>query len=145
MKRELILPATLLLSAIAWAGDEPEFNQTASKTKSMEIRIESNTALCTAIASLEYLQRGAEAEVVTNVHTDDCAAAGGNYTLKITVRGDSDKEPRTLSFEESWERSDDAPVQTEKRYPIGDDVDLLRIKARELSCRCADPGERSAE
>ncbi len=125
----------------AWADEEPEFSQSASKTKTIQIRIESTSNTCQAIASLDYLQRGAEAEVVTNIHTDDCAAAGGNYTLTISVRGDFDKEPRTLSFEEAWERSDNAPVETLRLYPIGDDVDLLRIKARKLSCQCVDNSE----
>ena len=67
------------------------------------------------------------------------------YSLRITVRGDCDTEPRTLSFEESWERSDDVPVETLRLYPIGDNVDLLRIKARKLSCECADNNERQED
>lgn len=143
MNREPAVMATMLLSVFAWAGEEPEFSETTSRTKTMEIKIESTSNLCSAIASLDYLQRGAEAEVATRIHTDDCPAASGNYVLKISVRGDADKEPRTLSFEESWERSDDTPVETLRLYPIGDDVDLLRIKARKLSCECADSTEQS--
>ena len=133
MNRYVLLVLALAASAVTWADDEPEFSQTASTTTTIEIRVESKSRMCEALASLDYLQRGAEAEVVTNIHTEDCAAAGGNYTLNITVRGDSDTEPRTLNFEESWERNDDAPVETLRLYPIGDDVDLLRIKARKLS------------
>ena len=145
MKRQLAVTAMMVLAAYAWAGEEPEFSETTSRTKTMEIKIESTSNLCSAIASLDYQQRGAEAEVATSVHTDDCAAANGSYMLKITVRGDADKEPRILSFEESWERSDNTPVESLRRYPIGDDVDLLRIKARKLSCRCADTTEQLAE
>lgn len=145
MNRYLLLVFAIATCTTTWADDEPELSQTASKARTIEITIESKSRKCAARASLEYFQRGAEAEVETSIHTDECGAASGDYVLHITVRGDDDTQPRLLTFEEAWERSDDRPVETIRRYSIGDDVDLLRIKSRKLSCTCAETAEYSAE
>lgn len=145
MTRALAVLATILLSMSAWAADDAEPDHATGKANSFQILVESKHRQCRALASLEYFQRGAEAEVETSIHTDECDAASGSYVLHITVRGDDDTEPRILRFEESWERSDDSPVETLRRYPIGDDVDLLRIKSRKLSCTCAETTEDVAE
>ena len=143
MRRLSLTLVILLTPSLVWA--EPENSDTNTASRTIELRLESKSRQCQALASLEYFQRGAEAEVETRIHTDDCGAASGGYVVNITVRGDDDKEPRILRFEESWERSDDGPVETLRRYPIGDDVDLLRLKSRKLSCECADTTEPSAE
>ena len=36
-------------------------------------------------------------------------------------------------------RSDDADVISEKDYPVGDNIDIVRVKSRKLSCRCEEP------
>ena len=132
--------AMLLLSAAtsASADRERETNNTATISKTFEMRLEADSGLCQAVASMDYFQRGAEAQVETRIHTDECGPASGSYVVRITVRGDDDEEPRVLRFDETWERSDDAPVQSVRRYPIGDDVDLLRVKTRKLSCSCTE-------
>lgn len=93
---------------------------------------------CEASASIEYFQRGAEADVKAAVENPDCAASSGRFVVEITVRADGATENAKLRFEEQWQRDDDAPVLSERRYPIGDNVDLLRVRIRKLSCSCAD-------
>ena len=43
-----------------------------------------------------------------------------------------------LRFEETWQRDNDQPVIIEKRYPIGDDVELKRIRIRKVACACSE-------
>lgn len=145
MKRKLIVPVLILVPMVGWAAEDPDTTPSTARTNSFEIQLEMNSRSCQALASLEYFQRGAEAEVETSIHTDDCDAASGHYVLHVTVRGDDEMEPRILIFEETWERSDDTPVEKIRRYPIGDDVDLLRIKSRKLSCTCVETAEPSAK
>jgi hypothetical protein len=92
---------------------------------------------CEASASMEYFQRGAEADVKAKVDNADCAASSGSFVVEVTIRADGETESVKLRFEEEWHRDDDAPVDVERRYPIGDDVDLLRVRIRKLSCDCA--------
>lgn len=133
--------AALLVSTHAWA--EKEISNTLTKSKTIEIKLESESGMCQATASLDYFQRGPEAQVETSIDTDDCAAAKGDYVVKLTIRADGDQESKVLTFDETWERSEDTPVETMRRYPIGDGVDLLRVKTRKLSCTCTDAGEDS--
>lgn len=135
--------AALLVSTHAWA--EKEISNTLTKSKTIEIKLESESGMCQATASLDYFQRGAEAQVETSIDTDDCGAAKGDYVVKLTIRADGDQESKVLTFDETWERSEDTPVETMRRYPIGDGVDLLRVKTRKLSCTCTGAGEDSTE
>ena len=136
MKRLFLVAAALLLAAPGLADREREVSNTATISNTVEMKLETDSNLCQATASMDYFQRGAEAQVETSIDTDECGPAEGTYIVKITVRGDGDEEPRVLDFEETWERGDDMPVESMKRYPIGDDVDLLRVKTRKLSCTC---------
>ncbi len=91
---------------------------------------------CSVTASLDYFQRGAEAEVETTIENDDCGASRGSYVIEAAIRADGAQGPEKLTFPETWERNDDQAVIITKRYPIGNDVDLLRVKIRKLKCTC---------
>lgn len=145
MNRTLLFLAALVVISSAWAEKDKEISNTLTKTKTIEVRLEAEPGMCQATASLDYFQRGVEAQVETSIDTQDCGAAKGNYVVKLTVRADGEQEAKVLDFEETWERSDDTPVESMRRYPIGDDVDLLRVKTRKLSCTCTDIGEVSTE
>jgi len=43
-----------------------------------------------------------------------------------------------------WQRSDDQDVSFTSDYPIGDDVDLVSVRLRGLSCTCGDPAQTDA-
>jgi hypothetical protein len=43
-----------------------------------------------------------------------------------------------LEFFESWQRQDDQPVKFSATYPIGENVDLLRVRPTQSRCTCAD-------
>ena len=98
----------LLASAVALAGETGRNSVTF--TKKMEMKVEQNTTHCSATASV---------------------------VIEVTVRADGADESNKLKFPESWSREDDASVVMTRRYPIGDDTDLLRIKIRKMRCSCA--------
>lgn len=125
----------LLASAVALAGETGRNSVTF--TKKMEMKVEQNTTHCSATASVDYFQRGPEAEIEATIDNPDCAASSGDFVIEVTVRADGADESNKLKFPESWSREDDASVVMTRRYPIGDDTDLLRIKIRKMRCSCA--------
>ena len=66
-----------------------------------------------------------------------CAASGGDYKLVVSVRNEN-RELQTLEFFESWQRQDDQPVKFSGVYPIGENVDVVRVRTVQLRCTCAD-------
>jgi len=138
MIRLILILAALLTAASSIADEQAEYSNTATISKTFQIKLEYKSGKCEATAASDYLQYGIEAQVDTSIDTEDCAVAKGNYVVILMIRTDKDKELQMLSFGESWERTDDAPVESMRRYPIGDDVDLVRAKIRKLSCTCTD-------
>jgi len=130
-----MLTIVLLASAAVFA-DEGD-NQSVSFSKTIEMKVEQETVACMASASFDYLQYGPEAEVEATIDNDDCAASSGEFVVVATIRVDGEEEPRKLRFPETWRRDDDSPVLLAKRYPIGDNADLRRIRIRKLTCICS--------
>jgi len=91
---------------------------------------------CEATATFEYTQRGHEAHADFEIENPDCAASSGDFEVELRIRTDGNDIPEKLRFSEPWQRDDDAPVMISKRYPIGDNADLLRVRIRKLSCEC---------
>lgn len=107
-----------------------------SKTITMEMRLGG----CEAKLQMEYWQKGDVAEVTSTLDNPECGASSGDYQMRVRYRGD-DGELQTDEYEETWERDDAQPIVTTKRYPIGDDVDLVRVTSRGLSCTCTEADE----
>jgi len=128
----------MLLCAPAIADRQTKANS-ATFSKTIELKTEQhNSNACESTAVLEYYQRGTEAAVETTIDNPDCAASSGEFTIEATIRADGQMDSVKLSFPETWSRDNDEPLALEKRYPIGDDVDLLRVKVRKLSCECSE-------
>jgi hypothetical protein len=123
-----------------------------SKEQSEAVRVEKEitipvrltpreTSSCQATMSLEYHQRDTIARVAGTIRNEACAASSGEYTIVVTTR-DEQGDTRVVEFQETWRRSDDQHVQTIADYPIGENVDLVSVRARRLSCACDDaPGD----
>jgi len=92
---------------------------------------------CESSVELEYFQRDSLARVTGVIDNDTCAASSGAFEIEARVE-DEDGVRHALVFGESWERNDDQPVEFTAEYPIGEDVYLVRLRARGLSCTCAD-------
>jgi len=119
-------------------------DESVSFSKTMKMEVEQETTGCVASASFEYLQRGAEAEVEARIENDDCAASSGEFVVEAMIRADGIDEAEKLKFPETWSRDDDASIVLTRRYSIGDNVDLLRIRIRKLSCTCNVAAEEPA-
>ncbi len=92
---------------------------------------------CQATLTLGFDQRNTMAAVDGTIENTMCAASGGDYELAITVK-DGSGELKTLEFTEKWQRSDSKSVIFSSRYPIGDNMDLVRVRARKVHCVCTD-------
>jgi len=101
------------------------------------------TAQCKATLSIEYLQINANAEVSGVIENQDCAASGGEYSIEARLR-DANGATSTVEFSETWERQDAEPVTFSAVYPIGENVELVRMRSRGLSCECAEPDSAKA-
>lgn len=92
---------------------------------------------CATTVEVEYTQRDTSVSVEGTLDHKDCAASTGEYRLTVSVR-DTSGELKRLEFVESWRRADDQPVAFKAEYPIGENVDLVSVRARQLRCTCAD-------
>jgi len=100
------------------------------------------TAQCAASIEIEYTQRDTLVSVEGTIHHTDCAASHGEHRLTVNLR-DQNRELKTLEFVDSWQRDDDQPVKFSVTKPIGDNVDLVSVKARSQLCTCEDPAQES--
>src|SRR5262245_16658252 len=91
---------------------------------------------CGASTTTRYQQRDTVARVTGTLEIRDCAAASGTFTVAVRVKDDSGVE-KPLEFTQPWQRSDDQDVAFTADYPIGENVDLVSVSLRGLTCTCA--------
>ena len=92
---------------------------------------------CEAAIALEYSQRNDTVLVDGLIDNHDCGASSGDYTIEFRIR-DENGELQTILLSNSWSRDDGQPVSFRKEQLIGDDVDLVRVRSRQLSCTCTE-------
>ena len=103
---------------------------------SIEVPVEPSNQ-CEATSTTEYQQRNTVARVNTALAVAGCAAAAGGLTVTARIR-DAGGEVKSLEFNETWQRSGDQEVAMTADYPIGENVDLLSVRVRQLTCTCAE-------
>ena len=91
---------------------------------------------CGASTTTRYQQRDTVARVSGTLEIHDCAAAAGTFTVAVRVKDDSGVE-KPLEFSQPWQRSDDQDVAFTADYPIGENVDLVSVSLRGLTCTCS--------
>lgn len=123
----LVLLPFMGIAAVATAQDESEISLGAYSQ---------DARYCEAEIALEYLQWDDVARVEGTLTNENCAASSGRYDIEARIR-DANGDLQTLRFSESWSREDDRPVVLSSEYEIGDNVELMRLKARSLDCACA--------
>ena len=78
------------------------------------------------------------ARVTGTVSIANCSAGTvGNFTLVARVRDESG-EIKPVEFSEAWQRADAQDHAFIGDYPIGDNVELMDVRVRGLTCTCAD-------
>ena len=95
---------------------------------------------CVATMEIAYTQRDTSVAVEGTIANHVCAASSGDYKLVVSVRS-ADEGLQRLEFFESWQRQDEQPVEFTAAYPIGENVDLVRVRPVQLRCTCADVPE----
>ena len=90
---------------------------------------------CGASTTTRYQQRDTVARVSGILEIHDCAAASGTFMVDVRVKDDRGAE-KPLEFSQPWHRSDDQDVAFTADYPIGENVDLVSVSLRGLTCTC---------
>ncbi len=85
--------------------------------------------------AIEFTQRDTVVDVSGTISNSDCAACSGDYEVIVSVRNES-VGLKTLRFVETWARQDDQPVSFMAQYPIGENVDIVSVRARSVRCAC---------
>ena len=102
------------------------------------------TLQCEATTLTEYQQRNNVARVTGSVSVANCpAGSAGAFDVVARVKDESG-EIKPIEFPEKWQRDDteDAPFTGD--YPIGDNVELVNVRVRNLKCTCASAPETAA-
>lgn len=92
---------------------------------------------CEAYISIQSHQRNTLARVASGIEQKPCTTSTGEYELLITVK-DENGVNQSLLFSETWEQTDESPIEFSKDYPIGENVTLKRVMARGVRCECSD-------
>jgi hypothetical protein len=99
---------------------------------------------CEATTLTEYSQRNNVARVSGSVSIANCPAGStGTFNVVARVRDDSG-EIKPVEFIETWQRDDAGDVAFNNDYPIGENVELMNVRVRELKCTCAAAPEGAA-
>jgi hypothetical protein len=101
------------------------------------------TMQCAATTTTEYQQRNTSARVDGAIAISDCTAAAGAYEVAVRIKDESG-EDRVLEFSERWQRNDDRDVSFSADYPIGENVELVSVRLRNLTCTCSDPAKEAS-
>ena len=123
------------------ANCEPEETTTLRLTQEIKLSIELPAipnAQCAATTTTEYQQRNTSARVNGAIAISDCTAAAGAYKVAVRVKDESGQD-QVLEFNETWQRSDNRDVSFAGDYPIGENVELVSVRMRNLTCTCSDP------
>ena len=92
---------------------------------------------CEATASTEYQQRNNVARVKGSVSVSNCpGGSSGTFDLVARVKDESG-EIKPLEFAEKWQREGAGETPFTGDYPIGENVDLVNVRVRNLKCTCA--------
>ena len=126
------------------ANCEPEAAATTVRTEqtlkvSLDAPPQLNTPQCEATAATEYFQSNTLARVDGTIKIQNCSTgSAGTYNVVVRIR-DEKGEINSLEFSDKWQRSDGQDVKIAADYPIGQNVDLVTVRVRDLKCTCGDP------
>jgi hypothetical protein len=100
---------------------------------------------CDATTLTEYSQRNNIARVTGTVSIATCPAGStGTFNVVARVRDESG-EIKPIEFTEKWQRDDAGDSKFTGDYPIGENVELVNVRIRDLKCTCAAAPEAATE
>lgn len=125
----------LTLASFVVTAEETVVNEAEIRIQ-MDIEQEFASDLCKAQLELEWYQKGSSVHVESELSNDTCGASSGSLVIRVFYRGE-DGETVSADFPETWERSDQTPVKSEKDYFLAENIDVVRVRTRKLRCVCA--------
>lgn len=114
-----------------------EYSSSSEKTFTVKLKPPEQKQYCKARTTTEYYQSDDLAEVNVEIANDDCAASSGSFTMRVRYRTE-DSEVVNIEFDETWQREDDQNILLSRQYPIGENVDLVRVRPAKMRCVCAE-------
>ena len=111
--------------------------RSVQKTDKMQLEAAPHKQYCQAEITIEYTQRNTAAGVKGTIANKQCGPSGGTYNLSVRYK-DTAGEVRNDEYEETWQRDHDGDIDIEASYPIGENADLIRVRARKIVCICAE-------
>src|SRR5690349_7862882 len=92
---------------------------------------------CAASTVTEYSQQTNVAHVTGSVSILSCPAGStGTFDVVALVK-DKSGASKPIEFHEMWQRAEPGDAPFAGDYPIGDDVELVNVRIRNLKCTCA--------
>jgi hypothetical protein len=99
---------------------------------------------CEATTLTQYQQRNNVARVTGTVSIAKCPA-GSTGTFNVVARvKDESGEIKPIEFAEKWQRDDAGDNEFTGDYAIGENVELVNVRIRDLKCTCAAAPETAA-
>jgi len=114
------------------------------KKYTLKLETTQHKLYCKAGISIEYTQRNTLASVTGTIENEDCDASSGAYRIAVRFRDESG-ETHDIEHPETWQRDNDQAFTFRHDYPIGENMDLLRVRARKIQCICAGIPTENAE
>ncbi len=114
-----------------------EHSSSSEKTFTVKLKPPKQKQYCKAQTVTEYSQFDDVAEVNVEIKNEDCAASSGSFTMRVRYRTEAD-EVVNVEFEETWQRENDQDILLSRQYPIGKNVDLVRVRPARMRCVCAE-------
>jgi hypothetical protein len=91
---------------------------------------------CEATTLTEYSQRNDVARVTGTISLANClAGTTGAYDIVARVK-DETGEIKPIEFSEIWQNDAAQDVPFKADYPIGNNVELVNVRVRNLKCTC---------
>jgi hypothetical protein len=120
---------------------EPDAISSTVRTEhelNIKLELPASGPQCEASTLTEYSQSDTMALVNGTVSISNCpAGTAGRMTLVARVK-DEAGETKLLEFPETWQRDDAEDHAFTSTYPIGDNVELVSVRVRGLTCTCAE-------
>jgi hypothetical protein len=149
--------ATIAVFAICLAGptlaqvpmtggqqERIEGNEPVEKKYQITFEASQHKRYCKAQVWTEYVQKNTVARVNGGVINEDCGPSSGEFTISVRFK-DENGDVKAAEYVEQWERDDDQEVLFEGDYLMAENVDLIRVRARKVSCVCTETDESADE
>lgn len=94
---------------------------------------------CAATTVTEYSQQASVAHVTGSISVLSCPAGSKGTFDVVAVVKDESGASKPIEFHETWQRPGPSDVPFAGEYAIGDNVELVSVRIRNLNCTCAAP------